>query len=317
MNYQLTDFLNDYSQKVEDALLRLLPRSGKPGTDMLNEAIHRALFPSGKRMRPLFTLLATRTVGGDPVEAIPIACAIEYFHTCSLIFDDLPAMDNALERRGRKPIHQIFGEDVAMLAALAFLNQGFAIAAQVRFSEKQENRSEMLLHEVARCIGPDGMIGGQLLDLRPEKNQDEELKSISYLKTTALMRLMLSAGAMVGGASIRQIESLAVIGEHLGEAYQMLDDIVDEFEDCSCKQTGSAKIDVKTLWRRANLNLSVAQRKLQEDLAGNDPILLTALVDKIFSKIKKKAADRLLQERGPFRTVSNGSTYIRLRRGRN
>ena len=317
MSYQLTAFLNNYSQKVEDALLRLLPRSDKPGTDMLNEAIHRALFPSGKRMRPLFTLLATRTVGGDPVEAIPIACAIEYFHTCSLIFDDLPAMDNAHERRGRKPIHRIFGEDVALLAALAFLNQGFAITAQVRFSEKQENRSEMLLHEVTRCIGPDGMIGGQLLDLRLKKKQNEELRSFSYLKTTALMRLMLSAGAMVGGASIRQIESLAVIGEHLGEAYQMLDDIVDEFEDCSCRQAGSAKIDVNALWKKADLNLKIAQRKLQEDLADNDTILLTALVDKIFLKIKKKAADHLLHEKGPFKTASNGSTFIRLRRGRN
>jgi geranylgeranyl diphosphate synthase type II len=311
MSDQLTKLLNYYARKMEDALVFHLPLSSKPGTELLNKAVHHAVFPSGKRMRPLFTLLATKTVGGDPEKVIPIACAIEYIHTCSLIFDDLPAMDNAQERRGRQPTHRLFGEDVAMLAALAFLNQSFAIAAQVSFPQKQEKQVQRLLNEMANCIGPNGMIGGQFMDLQLKANPNERLRSIGYNKTTALMRLMLTAGAMVGGASDAQINALGAIGEHLGEAYQMLDDIIDEFEDCSNTERVPAGIDIHALWMKANENLKNAHKMLNEELAGNSPVLLIELVEKIFGKIKKQAADRLVEDKWCYEFVSNGSTCVR------
>ena len=188
------------------------------------------------------------------------------FHTCSLIFDDLPAMDNAHERRGRQSTHQVFGEDAAMLAALAFLNQGFWLAGQMKFPDNQENRIHSLMHEIATCIGSNGMIGGQMLDLSLRKNVSEKLRSASYTKTTALTRLMLTTGAIVGGANDEQIEILAAFGENLGEAYQMLDDIVDEFEDHSKTGLYNEGIDIHGLWHAANEKLKKSQGKLIKDL---------------------------------------------------
>ncbi|MDY7038641.1 MAG: polyprenyl synthetase family protein [Thermodesulfobacteriota bacterium] len=291
MSHTLNTFLDYYGRKIEDTLLLMLPFSEKPGTEKFNEAINYAVFPSGKRMRPFFTLLAAKTVGGNPEEAIPMACAIEYFHTCSLIFDDLPAMDNALERRGRQPIHRVFGEDVAILAALAFLNQGYAIAAQISFIKNHRMKMRRLMREITICIGPNGMIGGQFLDLWLKKDNDEKLRSESYFKTTSLMRLMLVVGAMIGGGNDNQINALAGIGEKLGTAYQMLDDIVDVIEDCGSPEVLPVEIDIKILWQKAKQNLEDVHQKLKVGIADCSPTLLIGFVDRIFGKIQKQAAD--------------------------
>jgi geranylgeranyl diphosphate synthase type II len=293
MNAQLDEFLKRYAPRLEEALIHWLPLSNKPGTEVFNEAVNYAVFPGGKRMRPLFTLLAADTVGGDPERALPIACAIEYLHNCSLIFDDLPAMDNAGERRGRKPTHLVFGDDVAMLAALALFNQGYALIGHTSHREKGDSNFQRLLDEMAACIGPNGMIGGQFVDLRSQLKDIVAPEPISYLKTTALMRLMLTAGAIVGGAEDGHINALAAFGENLGNAYQMLDDIVDEIEDYSDTALPDTGIDAHTLWQNANQKLREAHDSVIKDLTDKNPVLLIELADMIFSKIKKQAAGRL------------------------
>jgi len=293
INSQLAQFLEHYGQVMEDALLAWLPLSRKPGTELFNEAVHYAVFPGGKRMRPLFTLLAAETVGGDPKKAIPIACGIEYLHTCSLIFDDLPAMDNAWERRGRQPTHMAFGEDVAILAALAFFNQGYLLMGKVHHADDAKNTLERLLAEMTACIGPEGMIGGQFLDLRLRKADNEQLKQVSYLKTTGLMRLMLTAGAIVAGADDAQIEVLAAFGENLGEAYQMLDDIVDEAEDHSAQPFYNHGDNFDLLWQKASEKLEEARRRLVKSLPENNPVMLLTLTDKIFGTLKDQVPRRL------------------------
>jgi geranylgeranyl diphosphate synthase type II len=293
INAQLAQFLKHYGQAMEDALLAWLPLSRKPGTELFNEAVHYAVFPGGKRMRPLFTLLAAETVGGDPQKAIPIACGIEYLHTCSLIFDDLPAMDNAWERRGRQPTHKAFGEDVAILAALAFFNQCYLLVGKVQSGGNAKNTLERLLAEITVCIGPGGMIGGQFLDLRLRKTDNEQLKQVSYLKTTGLMRLMLTAGAIVAGAEDVQIKGLAAFGENLGEAYQILDDIVDEAEDHSDQPFYNHCDNFNLLWHKVSEKLEEARSRLVESLPENNPVMLLALTDKIFGMLKDQVPKRL------------------------
>ncbi len=295
MSDQLTEFLNNYGPKIEDDLLHWLPLSDKPGTEMFNKAVYYAVFPPGKRMRPLFTLLATKTVGGNPEKALPIACAIEYFHTCSLIFDDLPAMDNALERRGRRPTHQVFGEDVAMLAALALLNQGYALTGQIQFPQNQTDMMQRLVTEMAENIGHSGMISGQVVDLRLKESEIKDLRPVSYTKTTALMRLMLTAGAIVGCATEAQLDVLAAFGENLGGAYQILDDIVDELEDHLATKSKTG-IDIHALWHDADDKLKKSRLRLMEDLADNQADMLIELSEKIFSRLKAKAAGRLVKD---------------------
>src|SRR5262245_58264083 len=218
---RLTNFIAGAMPMIEAALEQSLPLSARHGAERLNEALRAAVFPGGKRWRPILTLLGTMTAGGSAQSALPIACAIEFLHTSSLILDDLPAMDDAQMRRGRAALHLLYGEGFALLAALALLNQAYALLARAG--------TERLIAESARCIGTDGMIGGQAadLDIRASGGNSHALAS-RQLKTTALARLTIIAGAVADGADERDVAALARYGECLGAAYQICDDLLDE-----------------------------------------------------------------------------------------
>lgn len=211
---------------IEEALREHLPLSSRPGTQRLNEAITYSVFPGGKRIRPALALIAAKLVSDDITGALPAACAVEFLHTSSIIFDDLPSMDDADIRRGCPALHIAFGEDVAMLAALSLLNQSYALLACA------SSRSEImvrLITEAASAIGSNGMIGGQAADLELGSGCGSvEAFATRNLKTTALMRLTMIAGAMACGANIDDCSALSLYGECLGAAYQIRDDILDE-----------------------------------------------------------------------------------------
>ena len=205
---------------IEDGLRQYLPQSRLVCSERLNEALEYALFPGGKRMRPILTLLGARMVGGCLSRALPVACAVEFLHTTSLIFDDLPAMDDADLRRGSPALHLVFGEGLAQLAALALLNQTYALFGG----------SAALIAEAAECLGMDGMIGGQAIDLEARSNHCAPAPfTARNRKTSALMRLTLTAGAIACEAGALDIEALAYAGECLGEAYQVCDDLLDQY----------------------------------------------------------------------------------------
>lgn len=207
--------LAELRELIDRGLAEFLPKSDRKPGGVLYAAMRYGLFPGGKRLRPMLTLLAGEMAGGTFEQALPAACAIEFLHTASLIIDDLPCMDDERERRGKQAVHVQFGDDVAILAALALLNQSYAI-----FASSAQPR---LTLEAVRCIGVDGMIGGQALDLRsPAANRSDR-----YRKTSALMRLTLTAGAIACNAPPRKVSRLAVAGEALGEAYQIWDDLAD------------------------------------------------------------------------------------------
>ena len=140
---------------VESALRQQLPRCSSNGTGALEQAIECAIFPGGKRIRPVLTLLSASLEAVDIESAFAAAAALEFLHTSSLIFDDLPCMDDATVRRGRPALHLQFGEATAILAALALLNRAYGLLSG--YPE--------LLHIAIDAIGMDGMIGGQAADL--------------------------------------------------------------------------------------------------------------------------------------------------------
>jgi geranylgeranyl diphosphate synthase type II len=130
-------------------------------------------------------------------------------------------MDDATLRRGRPALHLVFGEGTAMLAALALLNQSYSLLAGRR-----------AISEMARCIGSDGMIGGQAADItRHAEVAGLNALSTRSLKTAALMRLTMTAGAITCGACEEDVTALGLFGEHLGTAYQIYDDLLDELGD--------------------------------------------------------------------------------------
>jgi len=208
---------------IEAALLSYLPQCQHPGAKGLDNALHYAVFPGGKRIRPILSILGAQVLGADPGLALPAACAVEFTHTSSLIFDDLPCMDDAQIRRGIPVLHHVFGEEVALLAGIALLNQSYAIYGQ----------TPDLIAEATRCIGVDGMVVGQAIDLLSQDGGGEPVdewqkkQAERNRKTSAMMRLALTAGALACGAAPAEVAPLGDAGQSIGEAYQLADDLLD------------------------------------------------------------------------------------------
>jgi geranylgeranyl diphosphate synthase type II len=231
-------FVASERDAVESALRRSLPTSRLARAARLNEALEYAVFPGGKRLRPALALLASRLAGASREQALRVACAVEFLHSSSLILDDLPSMDDADVRRGRGALHLVFGEGVAVLAAIALLNQSYALLAEAAGGDGGRGRDgRALVREAARCVGSDGMVGGQVVDLETRAAAaDDEALACRDLKTVALMRLMMTAGALACGAGAGATAALADFGECFGRAYQVCDDVWDE--TCAGEVTG-------------------------------------------------------------------------------
>ncbi|HMV49476.1 MAG TPA: polyprenyl synthetase family protein [Blastocatellia bacterium] len=231
MTERLFTYVSRHRLEVEAALEDHLPRSSQSHARRLNGALRYSLFPGGKRWRPMLTLLGAELSGAQACNALPAACAMEFLHTSSVIFDDLPAMDDAPLRRGRAALHCVFGESVALLAALALMNESYALLARTA-RQHGDCAAARLVEDAARCIGADGMIGGQAVDLALSGSvEGPEALASRNLKTTALMRLTMMVGAAACGAGEDDTAALGDYGESLGMAYQICDDLLDELAE--------------------------------------------------------------------------------------
>lgn len=221
--------LRDWAGRVNRRLPELLPPPGaRPAP--VHEAMHYALTGAGKRVRPVLTLAVADLFGCRSEPVLDLACAVEMVHACSLVLDDLPSMDDAALRRGRPTAHRVFGESVALLAALALLNRAYALVAEAsqRLSLRRYTTEDMV-HHLALAIGSDGLIGGQALDLlaRPEEMNLDVLEYIHSHKTGALFMAAGELGAMAADARRRDLEVIARYAKNLGLAFQISDDLLD------------------------------------------------------------------------------------------
>ncbi len=202
-----------------------------PGENAQPPSIHRAMRYSvqagGKRVRPILCLESARIFSADVTSVLPIACALEFIHTYSLIHDDLPALDNDDLRRGKPTCHKKFGEATAILAGDALLTLAFESLANAPVDPA---RSVAILSHVAASAGTiNGMVGGQVADLEAEGKAIEpaNLEYIHRSKTAALIRASVVAGAIGGGADDESVARLKRFGETIGWAFQVVDDILD------------------------------------------------------------------------------------------
>jgi geranylgeranyl pyrophosphate synthase len=233
----LQSFLARERPAIERALRERLPTSSLAGARRLNEALEYAVFPGGKRLRPALALIASDLAGASIAQGLGVACAVEFLHSSSLILDDLPSMDDADVRRSRRALHLVYGEGLAVLASVALLSRAYALLAEAAAACGRQGAVESLVAEAARCVGADGMVGGQVVDLETRAGGTEaDALACRDLKTLALMRLMMTAGALACGASGVDARALADFGECFGRAYQICDDILDE--NVSCELTG-------------------------------------------------------------------------------
>jgi geranylgeranyl pyrophosphate synthase len=228
MTEGLDAYIGRRRRLIDAALEECLPLSSQPHARGLNEALRYAVFPGGKRWRPLLTLLGAELVGASSA-AMLAACAMEFLHTSSIIFDDLPAMDDADTRRGVPALHRVFGEGVALLAALALLNESYCLLARAALENGAREMSARMIIEAAKCVGGNGMIGGQAVDLSLRgAGQGTDALQSRNLKTMALMRLTMMAGAVACGADEDDTTALGAFGASLGTAYQICDDLMDD-----------------------------------------------------------------------------------------
>ena len=224
--FDLKTYLSDRQQQVEAALDASL-QGTYPET--IYAAMRYSLLAGGKRLRPILCLATCDLLGGTIAQAMPTACALEMIHTMSLIHDDLPAMDNDDYRRGQLTNHKVYGEDVAILAGDALLTYAFEYVA-TQTQAVPPDRILRVIADLARAVGADGLVGGQIVDLASEGNPDVTLETLNYIhthKTGALLRVSVTAGAILAGASEPQIAVLAQYAERIGLAFQIVDDVLD------------------------------------------------------------------------------------------
>ena len=203
----------------------------------LREAIEYSLLAPGKRLRPQLVLLAAEVCGGEASAAMPAAVAVEMIHAYSLVHDDLPAMDDDDLRRGRLTCHKQFDEATAILVGDALLARAFeTLATQVHPPELAARACA----ELAQAAGATALVGGQADDLDSQFFQNgqfpkdgsghgslERLESIHRRKTGALFRVSLRLGALLAQGTPVQLLSLDTYGQHLGLAFQVVDDLLD------------------------------------------------------------------------------------------
>ena len=223
---------NERKKIIEKALVEEL-QEDKALDPRLCEAMKYSLTAGGKRLRPILVMAAADAIGATGTDYIHIACALEMIHTYSLIHDDLPAMDNDDYRRGKLTNHKVFGEGMAVLAGDALLTQAFEVIL------RQDNVPAEVLVQVVREVaigaGPNGMGGGQSIDLEAEGHQMamtiEDLRKMHGAKTGALFRAAIRSGAIVAGANPEELAALTRYANCFGLAFQITDDILDVVGD--------------------------------------------------------------------------------------
>jgi len=228
--------MNDYIELIDKKLDEFIPIQYP--NEIFESMKYTVLLP-GKRLRPVMCLEACRIFGGDIEDALPAACAVEMIHAQSLIHDDLPCMDNDDFRRGKPTNHKVFGEAIAVLAGDALLT--FAPQLIIEKSKINAEKKLKVIEEFMKMSGACGLIAGQVVDIKSEKKSLNEIsdpeKTLKYIqtnKTASLFKLALRTGAIIAGASDKQIEEITEFGQNLGVAFQIADDILDEistFED--------------------------------------------------------------------------------------
>ncbi len=234
---------------VEADLIKELRRT-KSLDENLMRAMEYSLMAGGKRLRPILLMAAADAINNFGEKFITVADALEMIHTYSLIHDDLPAMDDDDYRRGKLTNHKVFGEATAILAGDALLTLAFEVALR-----QEDVPPEILLRvlkEISIAAGAAGMVGGQAVDLRSEGVHIDfaTLKIMHSGKTGALFKAAIRSGAILAGASEKNLDALTRYAENFGLAFQITDDILDVTGDEKIlgKPTGSDEKNHKSTY---------------------------------------------------------------------
>jgi len=230
--FSLTDYLGEKRTEIDAAIdAALPPESTRPG--VLHSAMRYSVLSGGKRLRPILALAAAEAVGGEPAAAMHVAVAVELLHSYTLIHDDLPAMDDDDERRGRPTCHIKFGEANAILAGDALQTLAFQVVAAVPAPAPYS--PTQMVTELAVAVGHAGVVGGQVEDIAHD-GQAIDRATIEFIhqhKTGDLFQAAIRMGAIAAGSDSAQLDALTEYARHIGTAFQIVDDLLDADTDNS------------------------------------------------------------------------------------
>jgi geranylgeranyl diphosphate synthase type II len=221
----LTEHIAALQRALQARLDELLPAGQE--RDLLAAAMRESTLAPGKRLRPLMLLLSAEGLGACPRAALELGCAVEMVHAASLVLDDLPCMDDAALRRGRPTLHLAFGEDVAILAAIALLSRAFGLVAGIE-TLPAATRTR-LVSILAEAIGAQGLVKGQLQDLREgsQPRSAQQIAETNRLKTGVLFAAIMQMACEIADSPQAVREALLHFAGELGQAFQLYDDLRD------------------------------------------------------------------------------------------
>lgn len=272
--------MDEVSRKeLEEAFAAFLPVPGT--TDQhLQAALRHVLQNPGRLIRPQLVIAMADAFEVPHLRAKDLAVALEYFHTASLLIDDLPCMDNATERRGAACVHVRYGETGAILTALALINRAYALTWRAVSDCPGERRSRALAF-IENYLGVGGLLNGQSLDLNYSAlpHDQETNNRIARGKTVSLVRLALVTPALLGAASAREVRLLERISVYWGLSYQIADDLKDVLE--TSQHTGkTSSRDI--MLDRSNLAVAIgvpgAVKRLRRLMGLGDRVLAQLLL---------------------------------------
>lgn len=220
--------LEQKKKEIERLIAGYLPKEEGFAKE-LARAMNYSMEAGGKRLRPILMAETYRMFGGESKVIEPFLAAMEMIHTSSLIHDDLPAIDNDEYRRGKKTTHAVYGEAVGVLSGDALLNYAYETACRAFLLEPDNQRIGQALLVLSRKTGIYGMLGGQSVDVTNEGKpiSKEMLDYIYENKTSALIEASMMVGAILAGASQDEVDRIEIIGNRVGLAFQIRDDILD------------------------------------------------------------------------------------------
>jgi geranylgeranyl diphosphate synthase type II len=228
MTLDLKAYIAERAEQINGALERFLPAASLGGVD---DMMRYAMFPGGKRFRPVVCVAAAEALGYDASRVMPSACAWEMVHGFSLVHDDLPCMDDDDMRRGKPTVHRRYGEAEALLAGDALVIEAFRLVAlNGRVPGVRPEAVLAVVEELSACSGHDGMVGGQMLDIqgmRQARIDADQVAAIHRAKTGALIRGAVRAGALLCDADEASLSALTGYAERLGLVFQITDDLLD------------------------------------------------------------------------------------------
>lgn len=224
--------LHDYQCLINDFLERCFPEFD----EVLEQSMRYSIMAGGKRIRPVLSVSVCEMLGSDPKKALGLAGALEMIHTYSLIYDDLPCMDNDTLRRGKPTNHVVFGEDIALMAGMGLYARAFETVSDTQQEFGLTDRQVLDgIKVLASASGTNGIVSGQVLDIgnvedNPKVDLDY-LMRIHRLKTSAMLEAAVELGAIAANATVQQSESLCQYAKAIGLAFQIRDDILDVIGD--------------------------------------------------------------------------------------